>query len=98
MVADLVAGIAKHQNDLLAAFSDSSKTDSESVSGKDRENYTYSLSAQFVSYVCSELLCGGVVLFGTSQDGFCDSKHVFSADFKFSVVDTVHKGIYYDLS
>ena len=98
VIADLVARITQHQNDLLAALSDSSQTDCESVTGKDRENYANCATTQFIPDICSQLICCCVVPFGTCQDRFRDCEDIFSADGKLACVDAVHYGIDHDFA
>ena len=70
LVTNLVGGIAQHQDNLLCSHSDTTQTNSKSVTGKDGEDYTDGAASQLGLNVIGDILNRCVVTLGTCHDGF----------------------------
>ena len=55
-ISYLVAGIAEHQNDLLATHRNTLQVDCEAVTGKDREDHADGLASGLCLHVSSDIL------------------------------------------
>ena len=81
-IAHLVAGVAEHEDDLLATLRNTAKHDGEAVAGEDREDDTDGAAAELALYVCCDVVNAYIVALGSCDDGLRQSNDVAVAKCK----------------
>ena len=69
VVADLVGGVAEHEDYFLCAFCNAAKTDCKAVAAENREDYAYCAALEFCFYVRGYVVDGCVVVLRACHDG-----------------------------
>ena len=70
MVADLVGGVAEHQNNLLAALGNAPQANGKAVAAENGEDHANGTTAELCAHISGNIICCAVVALRTCNNGF----------------------------